>query len=204
MKARRKEGGLVTDRDATQETIAQGAVAVDEADRAALHIDLAEDVQDDPIDDVSPYSSLVVLIDAFTEAYNAHDLEWATSLLTENVELPGLGEDLPGFTEAISNCWEARPNAVLTRGHLTNGYSTRLADIWDEQPVTVLWDLDADDKWGRVALLSFDLAESEEELGLVELIGDSTILEEAAAEPPEPDLPEGARWSEWAEGADGS
>jgi hypothetical protein len=186
------------DRDA--ETLVPKTVEVDETERAALHIDLV-DLPDQESDGLpSPYARLVDLIDAFIAAYNAHDLDRCLGLLARDVDLPGLGGDRDGFADAVARCWDGRPHALLTRGHLPQPYAGQ--DGWEEHPVAVLWDVPETDGWQRVALFDFDLSDGDDEIGLVELVGDVTILDEASAEAPDPDIPEGARWIEWDEGAD--
>jgi hypothetical protein len=198
------------------------SVLVDEPDRAALHIDVASmapdgeppppdpsaDEQVDPGDasavadvleasavvDRIEASALVDLIEAFLEVYNAHDLDGTLELFSRDVELPGLGGDVAGFADAVARCWDERPHAVLTRGTLPD----------QETQVAVLWDVGPEGDWLRAALLCFELSDNAEHIGLVELVGDSPLVHEAAAEAPEPDLPEGACWEEWYEGTDGS
>lgn len=188
------------------------ALPLDDLDRDGLHVEElgaagpVGEVGDGAIDELGPprldeqyvdvehvarYGTLEELIDAFVDAYNAHDLDTLLELLSEDAELPGVGIDVEGFPVAVVSMWEERPNAVLTRGLL------------GEQPVTVLWDVAEAGAWARVALLTFELADEDGELGLVELLDDPTAIESAETDEPEPDLAEGARWEEWYEGEDG-
>jgi hypothetical protein len=162
-----------------------GDLASDEVDRPRLE----EQVVDG--EHIARYGSLEELVDGFADAYNARDLDSLLELLAEDVELPGLGIDLEGFPVAVVAMWEERPNAVLTRGLL------------GEQPVTVLWDVGEAGTWSRVGLLTFELADDDGELGLVELLDDPSAVETAETDEPESDLPEGTRWEEWYEGEDG-
>lgn len=143
------------------------------------------------VEHVARYGTLEQLVDGFVDAYNAHDLDTLLELLSEDVELPEMGIDIEGFPVAVTTMWEEHPNAVLTRGLL------------GEQPVTVLWDVAEAGAWTRVAVLTFELADDDGQLGLVELLEDATLVESAEADEPEPDLAEGARWEEWYEGEDG-
>lgn len=145
--------------------------------------DLMED-DDEPVD-----GSLAELIDAFAEAYNAHDLDGTVDLLSGDAELPGMGGDVPGFPAALGRLWDDRPNAILARGAL------------GDQPVGLLWDASDDRGWCRVALLSFDLDGSTDLLGLIELVEGHILVDEADGEAPESEFVEGVRWDEWEEGA---
>lgn len=71
--------------------------------------DLSED------DDEHVDGSLQSLIDAFAEAYNAHDVDGVLELLDRDAELPGMGGDLTGFVPSVERLWDDRPMAVLTR-----------------------------------------------------------------------------------------
>lgn len=169
-------------------------------DLPGLHIDVAaDDADEDAPGTIDRYEQLEALIDAFVECFNARDLEGAVGLLANDVELPGLGGDDP--STALVRCWEARPNALLTRGVLTDEADT---DGWWTQPVAVQWDLGGDGTWQRSALLSFDHDDSSDggSLGLVEYVGDVAVLDDATADPPDGEGAEGGRWSLWEEGAD--
>lgn len=187
MASETRQGG----RAGTDEQVDAGDVIdLTELDRAGLHIDDGgefEDLGDDhrEVED----ESLAELVDAFAEAYNAHDLDGVRDVLADEAELPGLGGDLGGLSAAVERLWDERPTAVLTRGLL------------EDRPVAVLWDASDDRGWCRVAMLTFDGDDGSEVLGLVELIEESAIVDEADAEAPEDELLEGARWDEWDEGA---
>ncbi|MFN2557610.1 MAG: hypothetical protein ABR592_12235 [Nitriliruptorales bacterium] len=167
----------------------------DGIDREAIHVEETDKVPFDEqyvdLDHVARYGTLEDLIDGFIDAYNAHDLESLFELLSDEVELPGLGIDRSGFSAAVEGVWDQRPNAVLTRGLL------------EERPIAVLWDLGEGNAWSRMALFAFETADDDSEIGLVELIDDAASIETAETDEPESDVPEGVRWEEWYEGADG-
>jgi hypothetical protein len=184
---------------------------LDPSDAAGLHIDI--EVVERSVDDgdgelvgrdgshtdpthTDRYGSLETLIDAFIEAFNAHDLERALELLAPDAELPGVGGDVAGFGGVVARCWEERPHAILTRGVLPDPEI-----VWDGQPVAVLWDVGDQGGWARSALLTFDGAD-DDQLGVIEYVGDPSLIEQTEADDPEPDLPEGASWREWDEGAE--
>lgn len=157
-----------------------------------LHI---EGYETSPLDDgevdtvhQDRYGALENLIDAYVDAFNAHDLDGMTTLFADDVELPGLGGDTAGFPETIGSVWQRRPNAILTRGLL------------GEEPVTVVWDVDGHGTWQRIALFCYDTAG--DAIGLIELIDDASVAEDVETGRPERDLAEGATWDEWYEGAE--
>ena len=158
----------------------------------SLHIESADppplDDSDVDLDHQQRYGTLENLIDGFAEAFNAHDLDGMVGVMSDDVELPGLGTDAAGFREAMDSVWERRPNAILTRGLLV------------EEPVTVVWDVDEHGGWQRLALFGYDLVD--DCIGLVELIDDGGLAAEVETMEPEPELAEGATWDEWYEGAD--
>ncbi|MBW3577806.1 MAG: hypothetical protein KY462_08735 [Actinobacteria bacterium] len=178
-------------------------IDLDPVDRQALHLETDPTRIDDSDSDrehLARYGRLEDLIDAFVEAYNAHDVDRVVELLSDDAELPGLGDDVAGFIRACGTLWDQRPHAILTRGLL------------DDEPVAVLWDIGersepavASDIWTRMALLCFDRAGDgdEDTLGLIEGVDDPASLEAVDTDSPDPDLVEGARWREWDEGADG-
>ncbi len=170
-------------------------LGLDRVDREGIHVEEPDKVafedQYVDLDHVARYGSLEDLIDGFIDAYNAHDLDSLFELLSNEVELPGLGIDRSGFSAAVEGFWDERPNAVLTRGLL------------EDQPVAVLWDLGDGNAWSRITLFAFDDADDDGEIGLVELIDDAAGIEAAETDEPENDVPEGVRWEEWYEGADG-
>lgn len=127
-------------------------------------------------------------IEAFTEAYNARDLDALLELVRDDTEAPGLGNDLDHLPEAIEDLWERRPSTVLTRGDL------------DGQVLAVMWELGDGDRWWRVATVHFDDC-SEGEIGVLEFSDDPSILEEVQTVAPDGDLDEGTRWTEWTDGA---
>lgn len=180
---------------------ARGAYSppLDRLDRGWLH--LIEPGETDPTETAEPPHpdartiGLAVAIDAFIEAFDAHDVDGVLDCLGAEAELPGLGGDADGLVTTLCRCWDERPNAVLTRGLLRDGVGER-----SSAPVAVLWDVD-DEGWRRVGLLTFELADDGEGIGQIEFAGDVPVVEEAEAEPPDEDPPEGARWSEWDEGA---
>ncbi len=167
----------------------------DRLDREGIHVEEPDEVPPEEqyvdLDHVARYGGLEDLIDGFIDAYNAHDLDGLLELLSAEVELPGLGIDRSGFSDAVEGFWDERPNAVLTRGLL------------EDRPIAVLWDLGDGSGWSRVAVFAFDNADDDGEIGLVELIDDVASIEAAETDEPELDVPEGARWEEWYEGADG-
>ncbi len=182
---------------------------VDAADAVGLHVDLtatgdgspyASDGYDDGYDTdpagVARFGPLESLVDAFIEAFNAHDLERSRELLADDVELPGVGGDVEGFADVVTRCWEERPHAILTRGMLPDVETAR-----DGQPVAILWDVGDEGGWTRSGVLTFDVVE-DDEIGLIEYVGDPTIIDQVESDDPEPDLPEGASWREWDEGAE--
>ena len=195
-----------TDRNGDDRRLPSPPDGVDTVDAAGLHLDLAgsDDGQgftDDPYETdpahAARYGSLESLIDAFVEAFNAHDLERSRELLADDAELPGVGGDPDGFPAVVTRCWEERPHAILTRGVLPD------AEIpWDGQPVAILWDVADERGWTRTGLLTFDVADADDEIGLIEYVGDPTIIDQVETADPEPDLPEGASWREWDEGAE--
>lgn len=171
-------------------------------DAPGLHIDLGDadvNADDDEPDSPARYAELEVLIDAFVECFNARDLEGLTGLLASDVELPGLGAD--GAIAALVRCWDARPNAMLSRGLLSDEPDT---DGWWSQPVALQWDLDEAGGWRRSALLAFahDDGPDGGSIGLVEYVGDVAIMDEVVADPPERDIPAGSSWAQWEEGTD--
>ncbi len=178
-------------------------IDLDPVDRQALHVETDPTRIDDSDSDgehLARYGRLEDLIDAFVEAYNAHDADRVVDLLSDDAELPGLGDDVAGFIRACDVLWDQRPHAILTRGLL------------DDEPVAVLWDIGersepavASDIWTRIALLCFDGAGDgdEDTLGLIEAVDDPASVDAVDTDRPDPDLVEGARWREWEEGADG-
>lgn len=179
-------------RAATAETNGHGPHEVIDLTDDGLHIESADPppLDDSDVDPVHQdrYGPLENLIDGFVDAFNAHDLDGMTGLLSDDVELPGLGGDGDGFREAMDAIWERRPNAILTRGLLV------------EEPVTVVWDVDEHGGWQRLAVLTYDLAD--DRIGLVELIDDGALAVDVDTVEPEPEVAEGAVWDEWYEGAD--
>jgi hypothetical protein len=131
---------------------------------------------------------VVDCIEAFTEAYNARDLDALLELVREDTEAPGLGNDLDHLPEAIEDLWERRPSTVLTRGDL------------DGQVLAVMWELGDGGRWWRVATVHFDDC-SDGEIGVIEFSDDPGILEEVQTVGPDGDLDEGSRWEEWTDGA---
>lgn len=169
--------------------------AVGELERNGLHIDqpgAPVDDSDSDAEHLRRFGTLEDHIDAFVEAFNAHDLDYLVEVLAEDVELPGLGKDLDGFPDAVHDVWDRRPNAVLTRGLL------------DDVPVAVVWDVGDTSAWDRIALLSFDAANGEGHIGVVEVIEDPQDVTVAETVVPDDDAPEASTWAEWYEGADGS
>lgn len=144
---------------------------------------------DDP-GDVHDPADLIAAIEAFTEAFNARDLDALLDLLADDCETPGLGNDCANFAEAVDELWERRPSSLLTRGLL------------EDRPLAVLWEVGDDAGWWRVAPVMFDAVGDDGRIGVVELNDDPTALDGVEAERPDDDLVEGSRWSEWEEGAD--
>lgn len=157
----------------------------------SLHIEGYEpfELDDRGVDAVHQerWGTLENLIDAFVEAFNAHDLDGMEALFSGDVELPGLGGDAAGFPGTIESVWHRRPNAILTRGLL------------GEEPVTVVWDVDEGGTWQRVALFCYEAID--EQIGLIELIDDAAAAYDAETGEPEHEAVEGATWDEWYEGA---
>lgn len=158
----------------------------------SLHIEGPEprELDDSGVDPVHQdrWGTLENLIDGFVEAFNAHDLDGMMALFSHDVELPGLGGDAFGFPDTIGSVWNRRPNAILTRGLL------------EDEPVTVVWDVDDHGVWQRVALFCYDA--TDDRIGLVELIDDAGAAHDAETAEPEHEVVEGATWDEWYEGVD--
>lgn len=157
----------------------------------SLHIEGSEpaELDDSSVDAVhqARWGVLENLIDAFVEAFNAHDLDGMTALFAGDVELPGLGGDAVGFSDTIGSVWDRRPNAILTRGLLS------------DEPVTVVWDVDEHGVWQRIALFCYEA--TDERIGLIELIDEPSAAHDAETAEPEHEAVEGATWDEWYEGA---
>ncbi len=172
---------------------------IDDGDAPGLHVDVPDASTVEDPDALDPYGDLEALIDGFVECFNARDLDGAVQVLSEDVELPGLGDD--DAAGALVRCWEARPNAVLTRGVLEDEPDT---DGWWTQPVAVQWDLDGDGAWVRAGLFTFDRDDGADggTIGLVEYVGDVAVLDDARAEPPDGELVAGGVWAQWEEGSD--
>ncbi len=179
--------------DAVEDALGPAGTEVLDLTDDTLHIEGSEPppLDDSDVDPVHQdrYGDLENLIDAFVEAFNAHDVDGMVDLFTADVELPGLGGELSGFREAVDAIRGRRPHAILTRGLL------------DDEPVTVVWDVDAGGGWRRIALFGYDRAE--DRIGLVEVIDDADLAAEAETVEPEHEVAEGALWAEWYEGADG-
>lgn len=133
-------------------------------------------------------AEVVDCVDAFTEAYNARDLEALLELMSEDGEMPGLGNDLDNLPEAVEDLWERRPSTMLTRAAL------------DAQVLAVMWELGDAGQWWQVATLHFDDCR-DGQIGVVEFSDDPAILEEVQTVAPDADLDEGSRWEEWTDGA---
>jgi hypothetical protein len=144
------------------------------------------------------YGELEDLIDLLVEGFNARDMDRSLAPLSDDPELPGLGGDRNGFAEVLADCWEDRPNSILTRGLLSDGSEH---DGWEQKPVAVLWDIDDEGTWCRAVLLTFDVSD-DARIGLIEVADDAVLLETAATDGPDEELPEGAVWAEWSEGAE--
>lgn len=169
------------------------SVLLDEVERESCHIDVPEaELDDGDATDGDGDGSFDELVEAFVEAYNAHDLDVMIGLFAADVELPGIGNDADGFAAAISDVWDRRPLSILTRGEL------------DGRPAAVFWDVNDegqwDGPWRRLAFLTFEPSDDGENLGLMELVDDGTQAEDVNTSPPEPELAEGSRWAEWYEG----
>ncbi|MFP5309984.1 MAG: hypothetical protein ACLGIR_10465 [Actinomycetes bacterium] len=142
-------------------------------------------------------SALADALDAFAEAFNARDVDAVLEVVAEDVEAPGLGDDVEGLPAALDSLWERRPTGLLTRGDL------------DGVPVLVLWEM-ADDPagrtepggWWRVGLVHGDDV-VDGTLGVVEVSDDASALDAVEVEAPDGDLEEGARWREWESGEEG-
>lgn len=177
--------------DDRDERRAQHAVDLDEAEVMAtgMHIDEGEpvDVQDGNDDGHTFDGGLVDAIDAFTEAFNARDLDAVLDLVADDVEAPGLGGDRTNLPSALGDLWDRHPTAILTRGEL------------DGTPVAVLWDVGEDGHWWRLAPVLFD-GVADGRLAMVELTDDPDTAAAATAAAPDDEFDEGARWEEWESG----
>ncbi len=159
------------------------------AETDGFHIEAAGepiDVDEEPEAHVG--SSLDDAIDAFSEGFNARDLDALFDVLSGDCELPGFGGDRDNFGDTVEQLWETRPTCLCTRGDL------------DGQPVGVLWEVGDDGRWWKVAPVAFEEARSGR-LAVVELIDDEALLDAIDAPEPEREFDEGARWSDWDEGA---
>ena len=161
-------------------------------DDDGMHLEQAEesvDAREEEDGTLGPDGEVVDIIDAFTEAFNARDLEAVLDLLTEDAEAPGLGGDADNFPAAVQDLWNERPTCVLTRGE------------HEDTCVAVLWELGSEG-WWRVGTLWFDDV-ADGAAGVVELVDDPVVLDEVVADEPDGDVDEGMTWHEWDQGVDG-
>lgn len=168
-----------------------------ELQAAGLALDESMHIEDHPAsldDDVLASGAAVSdaeladCVQAFSEAFNARDLDSLLELVTDDCETPGLGTDIGNLPDALEDLWERRPSCCLTCAE------------HDGRDLSVMWELGDGGAWWRLAVVHF--ADVEDcRLGVVEFSEDPTLLDEVVAEPPDLDLEEGARWEEWSEGA---
>lgn len=167
-------------------------VETDLGDSAGMHIEDPsvvdqEEPDDDGLETDHDGDGLADVIDAFSEAFNARDLDGLLDLVSEDCETPGLGGDLDGFAEEIEDLWDRRPTSLLTRG------------VLDDLDVGVMWEIGDDGSWWRVAPVFFDDPDGGR-IGVIEFGEDQDTLDGVEADPPDAEFEEGARWRDWEDG----
>lgn len=160
---------------------------LDSSDTGGMHIEEGEQLEFVDGNDHED-EELVDAVDAFLEAFNARDLDAVVEVVAEDLEAPGLGNDIDNLPDALEDLWERRPTCLLTRGSL------------DGRCVGVVWELGNADGWWRIGLAYFDDV-LDGRLGVVEFNDDPTVLELVETDPPDGDVEEGGRWEEWVDGA---
>lgn len=168
-------------------------VLTDDLHDHGLHVDDGAGAPDDDdlelIDLVGPEvdGELADVIDAFSEAFNARDLDELVALVTDDCETPGLASGSDDFPAAIDDLWHRRPSCLLARGQL------------DDECLAVLFELEGAGRWWRVATVHFcDVVDGQ--AGVIEFSDDPALLEEVDCQTPDLDLDEGALWQEWEDG----